>query len=188
MRSLEDTPLRALAVEFNQHGLGTILLQALRSENVLDFACADTEGQGAESPMRGSVAIATHDGKAGLRDAKFGSDDVYDALVAAEHVEQPHTVLLAIPLQRFELQPGVVIHNAAIPGSLSEPSDPSPQTSGRAGEPCGLQPRFPRMPVGRCLHVPDVGRYKSGWVLREPRAPGGIPRFCRTSFEEPWDL
>src|SRR5260370_10020034 len=78
---------------------------------MLDFAGADAEGQRTESAVRGSVAIAADDGETGLRDAEFRADDVHDALIAAEHVEEAHTVLLAIARQGFELQPRIVIHD-----------------------------------------------------------------------------
>ena len=114
IRSLEDTPW-ALASERNQHGLGVILLEALRGEHMLDFACPDAEGQRAKSSVGRRVAIAADDSEPGLRDAEFRADDVHDALVAAEHVKQPYTMLLAIARQRLKLQPGVVIHNRQFP-------------------------------------------------------------------------
>ena len=64
------------------------LREALRGQHVFDFAGADAEGQRAERAVRGGVAVAADDGLSRLRDAEFGADDVHDALIAAEHIEE----------------------------------------------------------------------------------------------------
>src|SRR5260370_983750 len=118
---------------------------------MLDFAGADAEGQRTESAVRGSVAIAADDGETGLRDAEFRADDVHDALIAAEHVEETHTVLLAIARQGFELQPRIVIHDrefavcryAALPGCAG--AHPGRREEDKGGVVYGVNP-FPPFP------------------------------------------
>ena len=111
IRSLEETPARALAAEDDLHGLRARLQQALRGQHVLDFAGADAEGQRAEGAVRRGVAIAADDGQAGLGDAELGTDDVDDALVAAGHVKERDAVAGAILRQRFDLQARVLVHD-----------------------------------------------------------------------------
>src|SRR5437016_4149660 len=95
---------RTFAVNENVHRLGFGLHEALRGENVFDFAGADAERERAESAVRGSVAVAADDGVAGLRDAQLGADDVNDALVLAVHVEQANAAFAAIFFERFKLE------------------------------------------------------------------------------------
>ena len=45
--------------------LGTLLLQGLRGQHVLDFAGADAEGEGSKGAVRAGVAVAADDGLAG---------------------------------------------------------------------------------------------------------------------------
>ena len=105
------TPLRTLAVNENVHGLRTRLHEALRREDVFDFAGADAERQRAERAVRGSVAIAADNGLAGLGDAEFRADDVDDALILAVHVEEAHAGLAAVFFEGIELELGVVIED-----------------------------------------------------------------------------
>ena len=90
------------------------LQQALRGQHVLDFAGADAEGQRAKRAVRGGMAVAAHDGQAGLRDAQLGADDVHDALVAAGHIEQRNAVSRAIPRQRLDLQAGILVEHGKL--------------------------------------------------------------------------
>src|ERR687896_696108 len=57
-------PGRQLAVHRDGHGAGPLLGQRLGGQDVLDLAGADAEGQGAEGPVGGGVAVAAHDGHA----------------------------------------------------------------------------------------------------------------------------
>ena len=103
--------LGTLAVHEDVQRLGFGLHQALRGQDVLDFAGADAEGQRAESAVRGGVAVAADDGLAGLGDAQLRADDVDDALVLAVHVEEAHAGFAAVALEGFELQLGVVVED-----------------------------------------------------------------------------
>src|SRR5262249_11886941 len=85
------------------------LHEALRGENVLDFAGADAKSERAESAVGRSVAIAADDGLAGLRDAQLRANDVHDALVLAVHVEKAHAGFAAVPFEGVELSDGVLI-------------------------------------------------------------------------------
>ena len=93
----------AFSVDHNVHGLGFVLLHALRGQHVLDFARADAESQRAERAVRGSVAVAANDCLPGLRQAQFRANHVDDALVVAEHIEQRDAGLAAIAFQRVKL-------------------------------------------------------------------------------------
>src|SRR5262249_23130665 len=100
-----------LAVDHDVKRFGAALHEALRSEDVFDFAGADAEGECAESAVRGGVAVAANNGLAGLRDDELGGDDVHDALVFAVHVEQAHAGFLAVALKGFELELGVLVED-----------------------------------------------------------------------------
>src|SRR5579863_3916627 len=75
--------LRALAADLDLCGLRFELRQTLRGQDVLDFACADAEGECAERSVSRRVAVAANDSESRLRDAQLRADDVDDALVLA---------------------------------------------------------------------------------------------------------
>ncbi len=83
-------------------GLG--LPQTLRGEHVLDLAGADAEGERAERAVGGGMAVAAHDGHAGLGEAQLGSDDVHDTLFGRAEVEQAHAELAAVAAHHFNLR------------------------------------------------------------------------------------
>jgi len=112
----EDDVLRSdafgtLAVDEDVEGFGFGLHEALRGEDMLDFAGADAECEGAECAVSGGVGIAADDGLAGLGDPEFGADDVDDALMLAVHVEETHAGFATIALEGFELELGVVVED-----------------------------------------------------------------------------
>jgi len=88
------------------------LHEALRGEDVFDFAGADAEGQGAEGAVSGGVGIAADNSLAGLGDAEFRAYDVDDALMLAVHVEEADSEFAAVALEGFELEASGVIENA----------------------------------------------------------------------------
>src|SRR5664279_2102282 len=57
-----------------------LLQEALRCQHVFHLAGADAERQRAECAVSGGMAIAAGDRHAGLGQAQFGSDNVYDPL------------------------------------------------------------------------------------------------------------
>ena len=142
IKSFEETPARALAAEDDLHGLRARLQQALRGQDVLDFAGADAEGQCAERAVRGGMAVAANDGQAGLRDAQFGPDDVDDALVAAGHVEQGNAVPGAVLGQGFNLQPRILVEHGqvAVLGGYRMVHDGKGQVGPADLTPGGVQP------------------------------------------------
>ena len=75
-----------LAVDANFHRLGLELAQSLGGKHMLYFGCADSDGESAESAVRGGVAVAAHDNLARLRVALLRPDDMHDALQRAEPV------------------------------------------------------------------------------------------------------
>jgi len=91
------------ALDIDGKGLRLALQQALRGKHMAHFGGADTEGEGAESPMRTRMTIAAHDGHAGLRAAEFRADDVYDAAPRVAHVEEFHAEFGGIALELPDL-------------------------------------------------------------------------------------
>jgi len=55
------------------------------------------------------VAVAADNRLPGLRDTQLRPDDMHDALILAVHVEQANAGFVAVALQRFKLQLGVLI-------------------------------------------------------------------------------
>jgi hypothetical protein len=90
-------------VHVDRHGLRPSLGERLGGEHMLDFAGADPEGESAERPMGGGVAVSAHDRHARLGQAQLGADDVHDALVGVTHREQPDSKLLAVCRQDLHL-------------------------------------------------------------------------------------
>ena len=74
------TPGRQVAVDGDGHGSRPPAGDGLGGQHVLDLAGADPEGQGAERPVGGRVAVAADDGHARLGEALLGADHVDDAL------------------------------------------------------------------------------------------------------------
>ena len=101
----------ALAVDEDVQRLRSGLHQALRGEDVFDFAGADAEGQRAECAVGGGVTVAANEGLAGLGDAQLGADDMHDALVLAVHVEKAHAGFAAVLFEGFKLELGVLIED-----------------------------------------------------------------------------
>ena len=64
IRSLAVVPRGSVAGHGNAHAARLALRQALRGQHVLDFRCADAEGQRAERAVRAGVAVAADDGLA----------------------------------------------------------------------------------------------------------------------------
>ena len=76
------------AVDADLHGLGFELAERLRREYVLDFGGSDTDGEAAEGAVGGGMAIPADHGFAGQRVSQIGTDDMNDALIFAETVEE----------------------------------------------------------------------------------------------------
>ena len=85
---------------------------------MLDLAGADAMGQRAESAVRGGVAVAADDGRAGQREALLRADDMHDALPVIELVEILDAEFRAILAQRAHLKCclGIVDAVAAVGG------------------------------------------------------------------------
>ena len=86
-----------------------VLQERLGGQHVLDFAGADAEGQGAERPVGGRVAVAANDRHARLRQPQFRSDDVDDALIAVVEVVEANTEVLAVLPQGIDLLLGDLV-------------------------------------------------------------------------------
>ncbi len=105
----EDHVLRAdpgaeRPVDLDQHVLGMRLDQRLGRQHMLDLGGADAEGQRSQRAVRRGVAVAAHDGHAGLAQPLLRPDDVDDALIDAVDREIGHAELDDIALQRVDLQ------------------------------------------------------------------------------------
>ena len=108
IRSLAVTPGRQLALDVDGEGLRLALQQALGREHVADLGGADAEGEGAEGTVRAGVAVAAHDGHAGLRGAEFRADDVHDAAPRVAHAEQLDAEFGGVALELAHLLGGGV--------------------------------------------------------------------------------
>lgn len=64
---------------------------------------SDAESQRSKSPV-GSVAVAADNGKARLREAQFGADNVHDALTAAGEAKVGDIVDQSVALEGQALQ------------------------------------------------------------------------------------
>ena len=76
---------------------------------MLDFAGADAERERAKCAVGAGVRVAADDGHAGLRDAKFGADDVNDALLVRVHVVKLDAEFSAVLAQRGDLRGGDLV-------------------------------------------------------------------------------
>ena len=70
---------------------------------MLDFTGADAKRERAECAVRARMAVAANDRHTGLRQAKFRSDDVHDALFARANVEERDAEVGAISSQHLDL-------------------------------------------------------------------------------------
>ena len=75
-------------------------------ENVADLAGANPKSHGPEGTVGRGVRIAAGDGRAGLGDALFGSDDVDDALLSRRDIEKGHPEVGAIFAQLLDHRVG----------------------------------------------------------------------------------
>src|SRR5262249_38126855 len=73
------------SVERDAHALLLALPQRLRREYAFAFTRADAERDGAEGAVRAGVAIAANERAARKREAKFGPDDMNDAVPLVVH-------------------------------------------------------------------------------------------------------
>ena len=96
--------------------LGLRLRQGLGGQDVLDFAGADAEGEGAEGSVGAGVGVAADDGHAGLGGAELGSDHVDDALVAVLHVEELDAEVGAVLAQGVDLLGGDLVDDVEAVG------------------------------------------------------------------------
>ncbi len=99
------------AVHADFQGFGLVLQQGLRGQHVFDLAGADAEGQCAQGPVRGGVAVAANDGHARLRVAQFRPDHMHDALVFVVQVVELYAELPAIRPQGVDLLLGNLIED-----------------------------------------------------------------------------
>ena len=77
--------------------------QRLGRQHMLDLAGADAEGERAERAMRGGVAVAADQGRAGQGEALLGADDMDDPLRPRRVGEVGDAEIGDIGLQRLEL-------------------------------------------------------------------------------------
>ena len=113
IRSLGVTPGAELARVGDPHRLRPLLDHALGRQHVLDLGGADAEGERAEGAVGGGVAVAADDRHAGLGDAQLRADHVDDALpLGAQRVDRD-AELLAVALQRFDLDAGELVGDQA---------------------------------------------------------------------------
>src|SRR5215831_16293470 len=80
---------------------------------MLDLGGADAEGESAEGAVSRGVAVAADDGGAGLGHALLGADDMDDALAYIRHREIRHTEFGAVSRQSLDLDPALLLGDAA---------------------------------------------------------------------------
>ena len=90
------TPGGQAAFDADFQRLRLVLQERLRGQHVLDLAGADAEGQRAEGPVRGRVAVAADDRHARLRQSQFRPDHMDDALVAVVQIVKADAEILAV--------------------------------------------------------------------------------------------
>src|ERR1017187_2016782 len=71
---------------------------------MLDFAGAYAERECAKCAVGAGMRVAADDGHAGLGDAQFGTDDMYDALIARVDVVELDAEVCAVLAQRGDLR------------------------------------------------------------------------------------
>ena len=81
----------------------------LGSENVLHLTRPDTEGEGPDGTVRGSMAIAAHDRHAGKCEALLGSDDMNNALSRVIDGKALNPKLPAVFFELFDLNLSVQV-------------------------------------------------------------------------------
>ena len=106
--------LRQFAFDIDGHGLERLEAQRLRGHDVLDLGSADAKRHRTERTVRGGVRIAAHDGHARLRKAQYRSERMHHALIRIAERTQANTELLAVLLQRAQLQRGGFVRIRAI--------------------------------------------------------------------------
>ncbi|GFF30512.1 LOW QUALITY PROTEIN: Lysine-specific demethylase 8 [Aspergillus udagawae] len=95
---------RQLAVYLNAHVLAAAGEEGLSGEDVLDFARADTEREGAEGTVCGGVAVTADNGGTGKREPLLGTDDVNNTLTPISHAEICETEVLDVLFEGGALQ------------------------------------------------------------------------------------
>ncbi len=88
----------------NLHRLRWREQQRLRRQHMLDLAGADPECERADPAMRGGMAVAADNGRAGQREALLGADDVDDALLGGGRLDVADPEFRSIALERGELR------------------------------------------------------------------------------------
>mmetsp|Transcript_15577 Transcript_15577/g.49249 ORF Transcript_15577/g.49249 Transcript_15577/m.49249 type:complete len:529 (-) Transcript_15577:350-1936(-) len=107
---VEDHVLRVhavgkLAAHLDAHVLLVLHHERLRRKHVLNFRGANAKRERTESPVRGGVAVAAHEGGARQREALLRPDDVDDALPVVVHAEEREPEGLDVILQGHDLRP-----------------------------------------------------------------------------------
>ena len=91
------------------------LEQALRGEDMLDLARADPEGEGAEGPVGGRVAVAADDGHARLGQPQLRPDDVDDPLAVRAEAEERDAELRGVAPELLDLEGGLRVDDRQVP-------------------------------------------------------------------------
>ena len=99
------------AIHAHGHRAWLALQEALGREDVLDLRRADPEGQRAERAVRARVAIAAHDGHAGLGEPHLRSDHVHDPLAIVAQSQQRNAELRAVARELRQLGSLVPAHH-----------------------------------------------------------------------------
>lgn len=95
---------RELTVDLDTHVLASAGKKGLGCEDVLDLTGSDTESQGAEGTVGGSVGVTADDGGAGKSEPLLGADNVNNTLTLIAHTEVGEAEVLDVLLEGGALQ------------------------------------------------------------------------------------
>jgi hypothetical protein len=80
---------------------------------MLDFRCSNTEGEGSECTMGGSMGVTADDSGTGKSEPLFGSDDMDDTLTVIAEAEVGEIEGFYVVFEGCALQTGILFLNEA---------------------------------------------------------------------------
>ena len=145
------------------------------------FRRADAEGQRAQRAVRRGVAVAAHQGHAGLADALLRADDMDDALTLVAEIEQGDAALRCVVADLARPAGGDRDRGCPAPtGCRSARSDRAWQSRDRAAAASGRARAGAQSPP-RSRHASGDGRRRAACSRRRDPRRRGAARSSRTS-------
>jgi hypothetical protein len=100
---------RELAINLDAHVLAAAGNECLGCEDVLDFTGSDTESEGTESTVCGSVTVTADDSRAGKSKTLLRADNVDNTLTLVAHTEVGEPKVLHVLLQGCALETRIIL-------------------------------------------------------------------------------